>query len=137
MATRPQMDIESLDASHESTLRSHDGRVVAVVELLGGVSQPGLSRERQGDPRDGRVRASTEPTAELSVSSLDSGDLPNKENPLSASGHRRVPPVVDYEEDSSAVGNDPAGRARNRSQAAAGSSGARCRGAGAQVNKEV
>ena len=49
------MDIKSVDASHESTLRSHDGRVVAVVELLGGVGQPGLSRERQGDPRDGRV----------------------------------------------------------------------------------
>ena len=36
---RPQMNIESLDAFHESTLRSNDGRVVAVVELFGGVGE--------------------------------------------------------------------------------------------------
>ena len=36
---RPEMDIESLDAIHESSLRSNDGRVVAVVELFGGVGE--------------------------------------------------------------------------------------------------
>ena len=36
---RPQMNIESLDAFHESTLCSNDGRVVAVVELFGGVGE--------------------------------------------------------------------------------------------------
>ena len=36
---RPQMNIESLDAFHESTLCSNDGRIVAVVELFGGVGE--------------------------------------------------------------------------------------------------
>ena len=103
---------------------------------LARVMQPGLSRERQGaHPRDGRVPASTEPTAELRMSSLGSPDVPNRENPSSASGHRPVALPADDRDEANAVGNDLAGRQSSRSQAASGPSGPRRREAGAQVDE--
>ena len=97
---------------------------------------PNLSRERRGShPRDGRVPASSEPTAEVRIGSLGDSDAPNRDNPSSSSGRRPEPPPVDDSADSPAVDNDLAERRHRSSRGASGPAGPRRRDAEAQVSE--
>ena len=87
------------------------------------VAAPGQARERRGaHPRDGRIPAAADPTAEVRLSDLDDRD---RAEPSSASGHRPV---------ALSPGEEPLSNTR-KAPNASGPAGARFRDAAAQVSE--